>query len=166
MSLETGVKTGEPAGGPAVAFSYPHLFAADRANDKVLRIIDVETGRVTAEHPLPEGVRVQRMQDPDQKWYAAASGKWFAWVAGDTLRWTPRDSWGSVSVLPGVPKPDKGVSPWMTAGNRLITYNAGAISFLLDPVTGRRYKCPDVVLAAGDWLLWKNGDGYRLANLR
>ncbi|MGW0195268.1 hypothetical protein [Nonomuraea sp. NPDC003201] len=160
------VKSGEPASGVAVAFSYPDLFTAERANDKVLRIVDVETGKVTAEHPLPDGVRAQRMGDPDQKWYAAASGKWFAWVAGDTLRWTPRDTWGAVSVLPGVPTPKKGVSPWMTAGNRIITYNTGATSFVLDPVTGRRYKSPDVVLAAGDWLLWRSGDGYRLANLR
>ncbi|MEW1844456.1 hypothetical protein AB0392_41485 [Nonomuraea angiospora] len=162
----TVVKSGEPASGVAVAFSYPDLFTAERANDKVLRVVDVETGRVTAEHPLPEGVRAQRMGDPDQKWYAAASGKWFAWVAGNTLRWTPRDTWGAVSVLPGVPTPKKGVSPWMTAGNRLITYNTGATSFVLDPVTGRRFKSPDVVLAAGDWLLWRSGDGYRLANLR
>ncbi|MGW6496329.1 hypothetical protein [Nonomuraea angiospora] len=162
----TVVKSGEPASGVAVAFSYPDLFTAERANDKVLRVVDVETGRVTAEHPLPEGVRAQRMGDPDQKWYAAASGKWFAWVAGNTLRWTPRDTWGAVSALPGVPTPKKGVSPWMTAGNRLITYNTGATSFVLDPVTGRRFKSPDVVLAAGDWLLWRSGDGYRLANLR
>ncbi|MFI7224296.1 hypothetical protein ACIBO5_13830 [Nonomuraea angiospora] len=162
----TVVKSGEPASGVAVAFSYPDLFTAERANDKVLRVVDVETGRVTAEHPLPEGVRAQRMGDPDQKWYAAASGKWFAWVAGNTLRWTPRDTWGAVSVLHGVPTPKKGVSPWMTAGNRLITYNTGATSFVLDPVTGRRFKSPDVVLAAGDWLLWRSGDGYRLANLR
>ncbi|MFI6733333.1 hypothetical protein ACIBI9_10415 [Nonomuraea sp. NPDC050451] len=162
----TVVRSGDPASGVAVAFSYPELFTAERANDKVLRIVDVETGRVTAEHPLPEGVRVQRMGDPDQKWYAAASGKWFAWVAGNTLRWMPRDSWGTVSALPGVPTPKKGVSPWMTAGNRLITYNTGATSFVLDPVTGRRFKSPDVVLAAGDWLLWRSGDGYRLANLR
>ncbi|MFC5823992.1 hypothetical protein [Nonomuraea insulae] len=162
----TVVKAGDPASGVAVAFSYPYVFTADRANDKVLRIVDVETGRVTAEHPLPEGVRAQSMDDPDQKWYAAASGKWFAWVADSTLRWVPRDSWGPVSALPGVPTPEKGVSPWMTAGNRLITYNTGATSFLLDPVTGTRYKSPAVMLAAGDWLLWQNGDGYRLANLR
>lgn len=30
----------------------------------------------------------------------------------------------------------------------------------------QRYKSPDVTLAAGDWLLWRNGDGYRLAHLR
>ncbi|MGP4103547.1 hypothetical protein [Nonomuraea sp. KM90] len=162
----TVVKAGDPASGVAVAFSYPHLFAADRANDKVLRILDVETGKVTAEHPLPEGVRAQTMDAPDQKWYAAASGKWFAWVADGTLRWMPRDSWGPMSTLPGVPAPTQGVSPWMTAGNRLITYNTGATSVLLDPVTGTRYKSPDVMLAAGDWLLWHNGDGYRLANLR
>jgi hypothetical protein len=162
----TVVKAVGPASGVAVAFSYPHLFTADRANDKVLRILDVETGKVTAEHPLPEGVRAQNMDDPDQKWYAAASGKWFAWVADGTLRWMPRDSWGPMSTLPGVPTPTQGASPWMTAGNRLITYNTGATSFLLDPVTGTRYKSPVVMLAAGDWLLWQNGDGYRLANLR
>ncbi|MDR8408293.1 hypothetical protein MTP10_06050 [Nonomuraea sp. 3-1Str] len=162
----TVVRDGNPASGEAVAFSYPYLFTAEAANDKVLRIVDVETGRVAAEHPLPEGVRAQSMAEPDQEWYAAASGKWFAWVAGDTLRWVPRDSWGPVSELPGVPTPEKGVSPWMTAGNRLVTYNTGAYSFLLDPVTGRRYKSPDVMLAAGEWLLWRNGDGYRLANLR
>lgn len=162
----TVVKAADAASGVAVAFSYPYLFTADRANDQVLRIVNVETGRVTAEHSLPEGVRPQSMSDPDQQWYAAASGKWFAWVADGTLRWVPRDSWGPVSALPGVPTPEKGVSPWMTAGNRLVTYNTGATSFLLDPATGTRYKSPDVMLAAGDWLLWKNGDGYRLANLR
>ncbi|MEV0344725.1 hypothetical protein AB0H88_03100 [Nonomuraea sp. NPDC050680] len=162
----TVVRDGDPASGEAVAFSYPYLFTTDRSNDKVLRVIDVETGTVTAEHPLPEGVRPQRMGEPRQRWYAAASGNWFAWVAGNTVRWMPRVSWGPVSTLAGVPAAKKDVSPWMTAGRRFITYNTGADSFLLDPVTGRRFKSPDVMPAAGDWLLWRDGDVYRLASLR
>ncbi|MFC4112001.1 hypothetical protein [Nonomuraea zeae] len=155
-----------PLTGDAVAFSYPYLFTTEPANDKVLRVIDVERGSVAAEHPLPEGVLPHSMGEPDQKWYAAASGQRFAWVAGNMLRWVPRDTWGPASTLGSVPPPDKGVTPWLTAGNRLITYNAGGTSILFDPVTGQRRKNPEVMLAAGDWLLWKHDDRYRLARVR
>jgi hypothetical protein len=162
----TVIRTGNLLIGDAVAFSYPYLFAVEPSNDKVLRVIDVERGSVAAEHPLPEGVLAHTMDQPDQKWYAAASGQRFAWVAGGVLRWVPKEAWQPVSTLGGVPSPDKGVTPWLTMGNRLITYNTGRLSILSDPVTGQQRKNPGVMLAAGDWLLWKHDDGYRLAKVR
>ncbi|MFD0471550.1 hypothetical protein ACFQ0B_27005 [Nonomuraea thailandensis] len=44
-----------PAAGTAVAFSYPYLFTVEPANDRKLRLVDVRTLAVAAEHPLPEG---------------------------------------------------------------------------------------------------------------
>ncbi|MFC7100388.1 hypothetical protein ACFQQB_07865 [Nonomuraea rubra] len=54
---ETGrtVTDGRPAAGTPVAFSYPYLFTVEPANDGKLRLVDVRTLTVAAEHPLPEG---------------------------------------------------------------------------------------------------------------
>jgi hypothetical protein len=54
----------------------------------------------------------------------------------------------------------------MTAGDRLIAYTTGTTSLVHDPVTGSTLKAKGVVLAAGEWLLWPHGDGYRLARVR
>ncbi|MEV0820828.1 hypothetical protein [Nonomuraea rubra] len=56
-----------------MAFSCSSLFTVEPANDGKLRLVDVRTLTVAAEHPLPEGVRAHTMGQPRQQWYAAAT---------------------------------------------------------------------------------------------
>ncbi|MEV0385217.1 hypothetical protein [Nonomuraea sp. NPDC050643] len=159
------VTDGQPAAGRAVALAYPYLFTAERANAGRLRLVDVRTGAIAAEHPLPEGVRRQLIGDPDQKWYAGASGTWFAWVADGVLRTVARDSWRPASTRAGMPAPRKGEAARLTVGDRFVAYTTGTLSIVHDPVTGTTFKSPGVVLAKGDRLLWRQGGHYRLATL-
>ncbi|AQZ69828.1 unnamed protein product [[Actinomadura] parvosata subsp. kistnae] len=159
------VTNGRPATGTAVAFSYPYLFVVEPADDRKLRLVDVRTMRVAAEHPLPAGVRAQTMGRRAQRWQAAATDTAFVWVTGKTLHSVPRDSWGPERTSGAVPAPGKGEQARMTAGDRLVAYTTGGASIVHDPVTGVTLKQPGLVLAAGPWLLWEEGGAYRLARV-
>ncbi|GAA2854572.1 hypothetical protein [Nonomuraea rubra] len=165
---ETGrtVTDGRPAAGTPVAFSYPYLFTVEPANDGKLRLVDVRTLTVAAEHPLPEGVRAHTMGQPRQQWYAAATDTAFAWVAGGVLRSVPRHGWEPERSFGPVPEPGEGERAWMTAGDRLVAYTTGDLSLVHDPETGVTLKQRGLVLAAGPWLLWQEGDAYRLARVK
>ncbi|MFC7100389.1 hypothetical protein ACFQQB_07870 [Nonomuraea rubra] len=54
----------------------------------------------------------------------------------------------------------------MTAGDRLVAYTTGDLSLVHDPETGVTLKQRGLVLAAGPWLLWQEGDAYRLARVK
>ncbi|MFI6601751.1 hypothetical protein ACIBHX_36355 [Nonomuraea sp. NPDC050536] len=148
----------------AVAFSYPTLFLVDAANDKKLLEYDVDTGYVTVKHELPEGVRVQTMDKPDQRWYGAATKDHFAWAADGVLRLAARNALDQVIVRIKIPQSAKGAR--MTAGNRLIAYTTGTESVVLDPATLTTYRLTGSAYAAGDWLVWSDGSAYQLSRVR
>ncbi|MEV0994440.1 hypothetical protein [Nonomuraea sp. NPDC050202] len=160
------VTDGRPAAGTAVAFSYPYLFTVEPANDRKLRLVDVRTLAVAAEHPLPTGVRAHRMGKPLQKWYAAATDTAFVWVAGGVLRSVKHDNWRLERSFGTVPQPGKGEQARMTAGDRLVAYTTGSVSLVHDPQTGVTLKQRGLVLVAGPWLLWQEGGSYRVARVR
>jgi hypothetical protein len=174
-----------------VAFSHPDLFVVEPGNADGLRQVDVESGTVVAQHPLPEGVKV-RTGGPDgwQVWVAAANRDTFAWVVDDVLRTVSRDTWessgsmrvpsaleyerGSVIIggrtMPSRPR----LGGELTAGNRLIVYSAkveledeiNVRSVIYDPRSGQSFETVGQAYAAGDWLLWQDGDTFRLGRVR
>ncbi|MEV0586829.1 hypothetical protein [Nonomuraea sp. NPDC050310] len=166
---------GRFSSGHAVAFAYPDLFVAEESNDRVVRQVDVESGREVAERPLPEGVPPVTMADPGKDWLAAANGSTFAWVVDRTLRTAPRDTWTPTTVPVKLPTAtpvtvQQTTVPQakLTMGDRLIAYTAlelevGWKSVVHDPVTGRSVELPGRAYAAGEWLVWQDGDSYRLA---
>ncbi|MDL4821575.1 hypothetical protein [Actinomadura opuntiae] len=179
--------------GQALAFTYPTLFVADTMNDKVLREIDVRTDAIVREHPLPPGVRPLKLTGksgnggerravsgtgPEQKWRAAANGDYFASLVDGTLRIVARDGWKTVTALDqgkarGA-KADGGTR--LTAGDHLIAYTNAGVSGVIDTgalesarkhPTGIRFAVVQgPVLAAGDWLLWRDGRAYHLGRVR
>lgn len=179
--------------GRAVAFAYPTLFVADTSNDDVLREIDVRTGAIVREHPLPPGVRPLKLTGkpdtggarrsipgtgPDQQWRAAANEGYFASLANGVLRVVARDGWkASAPLYPAGAqgaKADGGAR--LTAGDHLIAYTGAGASGVIDtrtPEAGRAHPSGlgmvltrGPVLAAGGWLLWRDGAGYRLGRVR
>ncbi|MFI7153783.1 hypothetical protein ACIBO2_53480 [Nonomuraea sp. NPDC050022] len=179
--------------GEAVAFSYPDLFVADPFDPKGLREVNVESGEVAAQHPLPEGVNVRTAgEDRWQLWLAAANRDTFAWVSDGMLRTADRADW-RVSEGPrvgravelnwggtGIPADGRSQAAYaqlgahLTAGNRLIVYTGhaefderpGWQSVVYDPRSGQSFEFQGVAYAAGDWLLWNDGTSYRLARVR
>ncbi|WP_433510815.1 hypothetical protein ACQP2T_44130 [Nonomuraea sp. CA-143628] len=179
--------------GQAVAFSYPDLFVADPFDAKGLRQVNVESGDVAAQRPLPEGVNVRRTgADRWQLWLAAANRDTFAWVVDGVLRTADRADW-QVTEGPrvgqavefnwgGTATLENGRSQAMyahlgaqlTAGNRLIVYTGlgeldegpGWQSVVYDPRSGQSFAFKGLAYAAGDWLLWNDGTSYRLARVR
>jgi hypothetical protein len=178
--------------GQAVAFSYPDLFVADSFDAKGLRQVNVESGDVAAQRPLPEGVNVRTTgADRWQLWLAAANRDTFAWVVDGVLRTADRADWQvtegprvgrAVEFNWGLTGISKGKSQAMyahlgahlTAGNRLIVYTGhgefdertGWQSVVYDPRSGQSFEFQGVAYAAGDWLLWNDGTSYRLARVR
>ncbi|WP_344277187.1 hypothetical protein, partial [Actinomadura napierensis] len=180
--------------GSALAFAYPTLFVADTSNDDVLREIDVRTDAIVREHPLPPGVRPLELTGkpgkggerravpgtgPEQKWQAAASKDYFASLVDGTLRIVARDGWKAVTPLDlgkarGGTKADGGTR--LTAGDHLIAYtSAGASGVIYTRTLESRREHPSSVrwtvvqgpvLAAGGWLLWRDGAAYRLGRAR
>ncbi|GAA2579884.1 hypothetical protein SMC26_34765 [Actinomadura fulvescens] len=158
--------------GDAVAFSAPDLWVVEPSNDKVLRQVDVRTGRIVKETPLPAGVRGQTMADTDQTWYAAANKHVFAWVAGGTLRTADRSGRAQDAVpLPRWLHPGaKGAQATMTAGNRHVAYSVTGAdghrqAVLFDPLADRAVSWRGVIHVAGDWLLWSDGRDYRMGRV-
>ncbi|MBT2229242.1 hypothetical protein [Nonomuraea sp. NEAU-A123] len=177
------------ASGEAVAFSYPDLFVVDPFKADGLRQVDVESGALVAERPLPEGVNVRTGADRWQLWLGAANRDTFAWVVDGVLRTADRADW-RVTEGPRVPPAEEmdwsgrvqladgrslntypHLSGRLTAGDRLIVYTAGKIpggwrSLVYDPRSGQSFEFQGVAYAAGDWLLWNDGASYRLARVR
>ncbi|MWA04300.1 hypothetical protein F8568_028765 [Actinomadura sp. LD22] len=188
--------------GQALALAYPTLFVADTSNDDVVREIDLRTQAITAQHPLPPGVRPLKLTGeteqpeksgksgpgavyrtvpgtgPDQKWRAAANQEYFASLADGKLRIVARDGWRTVTTLdvarPRDAKAADGAR--ITAGDHVVAYTSGGISGLIDtrtlgtgrthPTAVRTAITKGPVLAAGDWLLWRDGSAYRLGRVR
>ncbi|MGI5321667.1 hypothetical protein [Actinomadura nitritigenes] len=179
--------------GRAVAFAYPTLFVADTSNDDVLREIDVRTDAIVREHPLPPGVRPLKLTGkpdrggvrravpgtgPDQRWQAAANKDYFASLVDGTLRIVARDGWKTAAALNRFGPSHKGADAdaRLSVGDRVIAYTAGGESNVIDTRTlAKGGAHPSAigmvllrgpVLAAGGWLLWRDGAGYRLGRVR
>ncbi|MFG1685887.1 hypothetical protein ACGFNP_37385 [Nonomuraea sp. NPDC049269] len=180
------------AAGEAVAFSYPDLFVADPSKANGLRQVDVESGALVAERPLPEGVNVRTSADRSQLWLGAANRDTFAWVVDGVLRTADRADWrvtegprvppaGEIIVGGGTQLADgrtfnaqyPRLYARLTAGDRLIAYSgltpgegASWQSLVYDPRSGQSFAFKGLAYAAGDWLLWNDGASYRLARVR
>jgi hypothetical protein len=179
--------------GEAVAFSYPDLFVVDPFKANGLRQVDVESGALVAERPLPEGVNVRTDADRPQLWLGAANRDTFAWVVDGVLRTANRADWRvtegprlppaeEINVGGGRQLPDgrtfDTIYPHLyarlTAGDRLIVYSTigtlgegpGWQSVVYDPRSGQSFAFKGLAYAAGDWLLWNDGASYRLARVR
>ncbi|MFD0687080.1 hypothetical protein [Actinomadura fibrosa] len=182
--------------GKAVAFSYPILFTVDVYTKHVLREVDVRTGRIVREHPLPTGVRTVRIPEPEmrldrerskggvkaytakpsaekqpeeQQWQAAANDRYFAWGVNGVLRVMDRRTWKELKPLPMLPSTrERAEGARLTAGSHVIAYSVPGGSTMLYDTRSRTvpYLYRREVYAAGDWLLWRAPDGYRLAKAR
>lgn len=177
--------------GHARAFAYPTLFTADLSNEHVLREIDVRTDRVVREHPLPAGVRPLKIRAPAkiidmegktgrrfqipgsrvedrQKWHAAANDRYFAWAVGGRLRITDRKGWKTVADVRATRRPteEQKAAARLTAGDRVIAYTVDGRSIAYDTESETPHRWQGAVLAAGDWLLWRDGRDYRLGRVR
>ncbi|MBO2465906.1 hypothetical protein [Actinomadura violacea] len=180
--------------GRALALAYPTLFVADTSNDDVVREIDVRTDAIVREHPLPPGIRPLKLTGApdkdgarrsvpgtgsDQKWRAAANEDYFATLVDGQLRIVARHGWKNVAAGLGLGKPpaaksDRGAL--LTAGDHLIAYTTGGVSGVIDTrrlgdgrtppgaISAVVLKGP--ALAAGGWLLWRDGAAYRLGHVR
>lgn len=173
--------------GHAVALSGRTLFAADLLHGRVLREIDVRTGAIKAQRPLPAGVRPDRttplekpgrerdsgsppvqltIQAARQHWQAAATERWFAWSADGVLRVADRSTWRQVVQTARVPVAS-GPAARLTAGDRLVALSTGkGRSVLYDTATGETTVQDGEAYTAGGWLLWRDGGDYRLGRLR
>ncbi|MEU7897021.1 hypothetical protein AB0B45_29680 [Nonomuraea sp. NPDC049152] len=183
-----------PVRGEAVAFSYPDLFVVDPFDGNGLRQVDVDSGKTVARRPLPEGVNVRTGGNRWQLWLAAVNRDTFAWVVNGVLRTADRATWQVTEgrralpfaaemdwggryfsmkekIEPGAENTYPHLNASLTAGNRLVAYTAlgetpGWRSVVHDPRTGRSFELPGKTYAAGDWLVWLDGDAYRLAKVR
>ncbi|MQY04617.1 hypothetical protein [Actinomadura macrotermitis] len=142
-----------PAKGTLEAFSYPYAFVRAGA---VMRKIDVATGRAE-ELRLPSG-------EQPSGGFAAGPGI-LAWADGDTLT-----VWAGTRrrVLHRLPRA-AGHDVRLTAGRGRVVCSATAQdgdtgqALVYDVATGRRTDLPGEALAAGDRLLYRDGDLYRLS---
>ncbi|WP_433328407.1 hypothetical protein [Spirillospora sp. CA-294931] len=136
--------------GQIIAFSHPSLFLVEPRTERVVREVDVTTGRLIRTRPLPTGVKpypeppVQKSGSPggpdfrlepqpidpkverERRWSAAANQRVFAWVADRKLRTRDRRTGKETSVaLPSsMVTPSKAARWEMTAGRHLIAYSA------------------------------------------
>ncbi|MGI5163682.1 hypothetical protein ACQEU3_04935 [Spirillospora sp. CA-253888] len=162
---------GKPAFGTVKAFAHPTVFVAEPSNDRVLREVDVATGRIVQEHPLPAGVRDLTMDREEQFWQAAANDRYFAWAVDGHLQIVDRTDWRR-TLAPHRPAAFPGVEDTrarLTAGDRLIVYSTITgvdRSLLYDTRTRTSATWPGEVQAAGDRLLWRDGDDYLTARVR
>ncbi|TYB44697.1 hypothetical protein [Actinomadura chibensis] len=189
---DTGRSTANRLGttlGVARAFAYPTMFVVEPSQKRVLREIDVRTDRVVREHPLPTGVRpvppppsmevprgghststpltaTETPSAPEQKWQAAANGRYFAWAAEGRLRIVERAGWKNQREVVRRDGGRDGAAASLTAGDRVIAYAAGRGSTVYDTEARRVHAWDGQVLAAGGWLLWREGADYRLGRVR
>lgn len=178
--------------GLAKAFSYPTLFVVEPHDDRVLREIDVRTDRVVKEHPMPAGVRPleslpdlserriengqvtqqfkpeEQPSQPPQPWLAAANDRYFAWAVAGRLSIADRKNWKDGHEIGRVPRitERQHAAARLTAGDRLIAYSTPGGSLIHDPREKLTGVWKGEVLAAGDWLLWRDGSDYRIGRVR
>ncbi|GGT05953.1 hypothetical protein GCM10010156_74400 [Planobispora rosea] len=151
-----------PVRGTLVAFSHPHAFVL---REGPLLQVDVRTGGSTAVRGLPaSAARVEP--------FDAGPGL-LAFVHRDALRVVDRRTgrpYAPVGNLPRRGAADFGAG--LSVGTRIVVYSARHIdrdvseSLVYDPRTGRTVALPGEALAAGDRLLWRDGDHYLLARVR
>lgn len=153
------------------AFSYPHAFVrklADRGElSAALTEVNIETGKVVTTHTLPQ-----------QDVAVTANRGAVVWGDGVTLTVTDRRSQRPRRIA-GPLRPGENEVTGLSAGNRLVVYTVSPMdnrdpdaprSLVYDLRTGRAVVLPGEAYAAGDRLLWRDGDWkngvYRLARVR
>ncbi|GIH97225.1 hypothetical protein ACFFMN_41600 [Planobispora siamensis] len=147
-----------PVRGSLVAFSQPHAFVRD--GDGLTRV-DARTGESTAIRDVPASAEV----------FAAAPG---------TLAFADRTALHIVDLRTGERRPvalglphrnDPLFTARLTAGTRLVVHSLHhqdldlAESLVHDPRTGTSTLLPAEAWAAGDRLLWRDGEVYLLARV-
>jgi hypothetical protein len=138
-----------------------------------LRRYDLESGR---EEPVPIAV-----PPGAASWEAAAGPRVLLWTAVDAagvpgpLR--ALDLGGGRDTLVASRPPHavgiNGATTRLTAGDRLLAYAtvptdgppAASRGIVYDPVTGSVVRLPGEAFAAGRWLVWLEGDAYRLLDV-
>ncbi|TDD83031.1 hypothetical protein [Actinomadura rubrisoli] len=104
----------------------------------------------------------------EQRWQAAANDRYFAWAVDGVLRIVDREDWKrTITPLRGRTfSPAQAALGRLTAGDRVIAYTAAGRSVVYDTRTRVAATYQGEVYAAGDWLLWRAGNDYRLARVR
>lgn len=146
-----------PVEGTLEAFADPYAYV--RAG-RTMQQVDVRSG-ASAAIPLPP------VDDPSAG-FAAGPGA-LAWADGDTLTVQKLGPGGDRRVLHDLPygRDDEYIGR-ITIGDGVVVYSAShqdrdtGAAMVYDLRTGRRSPLPGEALAAGDRLLWRDGDTYRL----
>ncbi|GII90754.1 hypothetical protein [Sinosporangium siamense] len=148
-----------PAEGLLEAVAYPYAYM--RQEGRINRV-HLESG---------EQVALQASLSPWAQISVAANAQGVAWTDGDTLTYLDR-GWPVHRPVRLKDHPGDQTMGRLMYGNRLLVYLSDhsdqdiASSFVYDPSSGREVSVPVEVLAAGDWLLWRDGDVYLVARVR
>ncbi|MFA1548090.1 hypothetical protein [Actinomadura chokoriensis] len=118
----------------------------------------------------PKGVQipVEGPLSPEPVWQAAATGRYFAWAVDGTVTIFDRKTWTRVlGIHQGRPL-TAGQAPAvrLTAGDDVIAYTVAGLATVWDTRSVRLATWRGEVLAAGGWLLWRDGSVYRLGRTR
>ncbi|GAA2614473.1 hypothetical protein SMC26_24275 [Actinomadura fulvescens] len=147
-----------PVNATLEAFSHPYAFVRPEPGGRIDQV-DVRTGAKT---PIQTGT--------DTPTAFGAGPDRLAWVSGDTLTVRALRS-GERRVVHGLPHARHSkYSPRITVGNHIVVYSAThedtdtARSLVYDLRSGKRSIVQGEAWAAGDLLLWREGDSYRLAH--
>ncbi|MEV5575145.1 hypothetical protein AB0L06_34340 [Spirillospora sp. NPDC052269] len=128
--------------------------------------------RIAVVDQLPKGAGPIRLtEDGSPLLYTAANTTTSVWVNGRsllTLGLNHHEAGPSLRLPKAL---DVGEDGQLTVGDHVIAYTAtdsgGRVgSFVYDLRTGRQIIWPGRVFAAGGWLLWQNGDGMQLGQVR
>ncbi|MFI6501181.1 hypothetical protein [Nonomuraea typhae] len=136
--------------GEVVAVDHPEAFVAEPSNDKVIRVLNLETGQIITEHPIQEGMS-------GRDWRAAVNRHIFAWAKDGLLHRLDRTTWQ--------PRPSLGVPDGparLTAGADLVVYSTDREAVVLDPRIGTVRELGGPAWAAGDWFLYGGAGAYHL----
>lgn len=112
-----------------------------------------------------------RLDDGTPAVYSASSTTANVWVSGGSL-FTVEPRTSAVQAYARMPKAlDAGKGGQLTVGSAVAAFTVtdphGRVgSFVYDLRTGRQIIWPGRVFAAGDWLLWQDGENVRLARVR
>ncbi|WP_157249803.1 hypothetical protein [Nonomuraea typhae] len=136
--------------GEVVAVDHPEAFVVEPSNDKVVRVLNLETGQIITERPIQEDMS-------GRDWRAAVNRHIFAWAKNDMLHRLDRTTWK--------PRPSLGVPDGparLTAGANLVVYSTDRAAVVLDPRIDTVRELDGPAWAAGDWFLYGGAGAYHL----